>query len=86
MDVPVTPRNEPLGVPKEKSKQLTNPAGLSRHAGVIVGDDVRKLFEYARANKFALPAINVCITTYNTYLAIFRAGHEAVQRLIMHCR
>lgn len=64
MDVPVTPRNEPFSVPPEKSKGLTNPAGLSRHAGVIVGDDVRKLFEYARANKFAIPAINVCTTTH----------------------
>nr|ADE10089.1 FBP aldolase IIA [Tremella fuciformis] len=28
-------------------------------AGVITGDDVRKLFEYAKENKFAIPAINV---------------------------
>jgi len=28
-------------------------------AGVITGDDVRKLFEYARKEKFAIPAINV---------------------------
>jgi len=28
-------------------------------AGVIYGDDVRKLFEYARKEKFAIPAINV---------------------------
>ena len=30
---------------------------LSRKAGVIVGDDVLRLFEYAQENKFALPAI-----------------------------
>lgn len=30
---------------------------LSRKAGVIVGDDVLKLFEYAREKQFAIPAI-----------------------------
>ena len=30
---------------------------LSRKSGVIVGDDVLNLFEYAQANKFAIPAI-----------------------------
>lgn len=30
---------------------------LSRKSGVIVGDDVLRLFEYARDNEFALPAI-----------------------------
>lgn len=33
---------------------------LSRKSGVIVGDDVLRLFEYAQANNFAVPAI-VCI-------------------------
>ena len=27
-------------------------------AGVVTGDDVQKVFEYAKANNFALPAIN----------------------------
>jgi fructose-bisphosphate aldolase, class II len=30
---------------------------LSRKTGVIVGDDVTKLFEYAREHQFAIPAI-----------------------------
>lgn len=30
---------------------------LSRKTGVIVGDDVLKLFEYAREKQFAIPAI-----------------------------
>lgn len=30
---------------------------LSRKSGVIVGDDVLRLFEYAREHKFAIPAI-----------------------------
>lgn len=32
---------------------------LNRKAGVIVGDDVLRLFEYAQQKEFALPAI-VC--------------------------
>lgn len=30
---------------------------LSRKSGVIVGDDVLRLFEYAREKQFAVPAI-----------------------------
>lgn len=30
---------------------------LSRKSGVIVGDDVLRLFEYAQQNNFAVPAI-----------------------------
>lgn len=30
---------------------------LERKSGVIVGDDVMRLFEYAREKKFAIPAI-----------------------------
>lgn len=33
---------------------------LKKPVGVVDGEDVRTLFEYARANKFAIPAINVC--------------------------
>lgn len=33
---------------------------LSRKTGVIVGDDVLKLFNYAQEHNFAIPAI-VCI-------------------------
>lgn len=30
---------------------------LSRKSGVIVGDDVLRLFKYAKDHKFAIPAI-----------------------------
>lgn len=30
---------------------------LNRKAGVIVGDDVLRLFEYAQEKQFAIPAI-----------------------------
>lgn len=30
---------------------------LSRKSGVIVGDDVLRLFQYAREKQFAVPAI-----------------------------
>lgn len=33
---------------------------LSRKTGVIYGDDVLRLFEYAREKQFAIPAIVSC--------------------------
>ena len=27
--------------------------------GVVTGDDIQKIFEYAKENEFALPAVNV---------------------------
>jgi fructose-bisphosphate aldolase class II len=33
---------------------------LTRKTGVIVGDDVLKLFNYAQEHKFAIPAIVSC--------------------------
>lgn len=36
---------------------------LSRKAGVITGDDVLRLFEYAQEKKFAIPAV-VCISLF----------------------
>lgn len=32
---------------------------LSRKSGVITGDDVLKLFQHAKDNGYAIPAINV---------------------------
>ena len=29
--------------------------------GVLFGDDVRKVFEIAKANQWAMPAVNVCL-------------------------
>ncbi|KAL4938206.1 hypothetical protein BDV06DRAFT_215288 [Aspergillus oleicola] len=47
---------------------------LSRKAGVIVGDDVLRLFEYAQEQKFALPAINV--TSSSTAIASLEAARD----------
>ncbi|KAK2681408.1 Fructose-bisphosphate aldolase, class-II [Fusarium oxysporum f. sp. vasinfectum] len=47
---------------------------LSRKTGVIVGDDVLRLFEYAREHKFAIPAINV--TSSSTVVAALEAARD----------
>ncbi|CAG8124971.1 unnamed protein product [Penicillium salamii] len=47
---------------------------LSRKSGVIVGDDVLRLFEYAKANQFAIPAINV--TSSSTVVASLEAARD----------
>jgi fructose-bisphosphate aldolase class II len=43
-------------------------------AGVLFGDEVKELLDYAKANEFALPAVN-CIGT-NTINAALAAGRE----------
>ncbi|KAJ5095423.1 hypothetical protein NUU61_004779 [Penicillium alfredii] len=47
---------------------------LNRKAGVIVGDDVLRLFEYAKEKGFALPAINV--TSSSTVVASLEAARD----------
>ncbi|KAL1987920.1 hypothetical protein VTN96DRAFT_1904 [Rasamsonia emersonii] len=47
---------------------------LSRKSGVIVGDDVLRLFEYAQQNNFAVPAINV--TSSSTAVAALEAARD----------
>ncbi|KAJ5130456.1 Ketose-bisphosphate aldolase class-II [Penicillium bovifimosum] len=47
---------------------------LSRKSGVIVGDDVLRLFEYAKQNNFAIPAINV--TSSSTVVASLEAARD----------
>jgi fructose-bisphosphate aldolase class II len=47
---------------------------LSRKAGVIVGDDVLRLFEYAQEKQFAIPAINV--TSSSTVVAALEAARD----------
>jgi len=44
-------------------------------AGVLFGDEVKELLDYAKANEFALPAVN-CIST-NSINAALAAGREA---------
>ncbi|KAL5045640.1 hypothetical protein BDW71DRAFT_208183 [Aspergillus fruticulosus] len=47
---------------------------LSRKTGVIVGDDVLRLFEYAQEHNFAIPAINV--TSSSTVIACLEAARD----------
>ncbi|KAF7543998.1 hypothetical protein G7Z17_g10288 [Cylindrodendrum hubeiense] len=54
---------------------------LTRKTGVIVGDDVKALFEYARENKFAIPAVNV--TSSSTVVACLEAARDAKSPIIL---
>jgi len=54
---------------------------LSRKKGVIVGDDVLKLFEHARENKYAIPACNV--TSSSTAVAALEAARDKKAPLIL---
>ncbi|PHH76001.1 hypothetical protein CDD82_4186 [Ophiocordyceps australis] len=54
---------------------------LKRKTGVIVGDDVLRLFEYAREHKFAVPAINV--TSSSTVIASLEAARDAKAPIIL---
>nr|XP_018264138.1 fructose-bisphosphate aldolase 1 [Kwoniella dejecticola CBS 10117]OBR86296.1 fructose-bisphosphate aldolase 1 [Kwoniella dejecticola CBS 10117] len=48
-------------------------------AGVLSGDDTRKLFDYARENKFAIPAINVTSSsTVNASLEAAKAVNSPI--------
>ncbi|KAJ5132812.1 Fructose-bisphosphate aldolase [Penicillium atrosanguineum] len=47
---------------------------LSRKTGVIVGDDVLRLFEYAQEKQFAIPAINV--TSSSTVVSALEAARD----------
>lgn len=54
---------------------------LSRKSGVIVGDDVLALFEYARKNQFAIPAINV--TSSSVVVSSLEAARDAKSPIIL---
>jgi len=54
---------------------------LARKTGVIVGEDVRKLFKYAQENKFAIPAINV--TSSISVVATLEAARDAKSPIIL---
>ncbi|PBP28391.1 Fructose-bisphosphate aldolase [Diplocarpon rosae] len=54
---------------------------LSRKTGVIVGDDVLKLFKYAQEHKFAIPAINV--TSSSTVIASLEAARDAKAPIVL---
>ncbi|OAL49481.1 hypothetical protein IQ07DRAFT_588049 [Pyrenochaeta sp. DS3sAY3a] len=54
---------------------------LSRKSGVIVGDDVLKLFQHAKENGYAIPAINV--TSSSTVVASLEAARDAKSPIIL---
>ncbi|KUJ07980.1 putative fructose-bisphosphate aldolase 1 [Mollisia scopiformis] len=54
---------------------------LSRKSGVIVGDDVLKLFNHAQEHKYAIPAINV--TSSSTVVASLEAARDAKSPIIL---
>ncbi|ODV60294.1 class II fructose-bisphosphate aldolase ASCRUDRAFT_70829 [Ascoidea rubescens DSM 1968] len=54
---------------------------LSRKTGVIVGDDVRALFNYAQTKGFAIPAINV--TSSSTVVAALEAARDNNSPIIL---
>ncbi|KXX82406.1 Fructose-bisphosphate aldolase [Madurella mycetomatis] len=58
---------------------VTKQLGLK--PGVIYGDDVLKLFEYARKHAFALPAVNV--TSSSTAIAALEAAKDAKSPIIL---
>ncbi|EWC47337.1 fructose-bisphosphate aldolase 1 [Drechslerella stenobrocha 248] len=54
---------------------------LGGKVGVITGDDVLKLFTYAREKKFAIPAINV--TSSSTVVAALEAARDSKSPIIL---
>ncbi|KAJ4304946.1 Fructose-bisphosphate aldolase 1 [Kalmusia sp. IMI 367209] len=54
---------------------------LSRKAGVITGDDVLKLFQHAKENGYAIPAINV--TSSSTVVASLEAARDKKSPIIL---
>jgi len=50
-------------------------------AGVLTGDNVRKLFDYAKEHKFAIPAINV--TSSSTANAVLEAARDIKSPIII---
>lgn len=54
---------------------------LSRKSGVIVGKDVKALFDYAHAKGFAIPAINV--TSSSTAVAALEAARDNKSPIIL---
>jgi len=54
---------------------------LSRKTGVIVGEDVRRLFEHAQKEGYAIPAVNV--TSSSTVVATLEAARDANSPIIL---
>jgi len=56
-------------------------ASLNLPAGVIYGDDVLKLFSYAKEKGFAIPAVNV--TSSSTIVAVLEAARDLKSPVIL---
>lgn len=54
---------------------------LSRKTGVIVGDDVLALFDFAQEKQFAIPSINV--TSSSTVVAALEAARDKKSPVIL---
>ncbi|KAH3899872.1 probable Fructose-bisphosphate aldolase [Saccharomycodes ludwigii] len=54
---------------------------LSRKTGVIVGEDVHKLFKYAHEKGFAIPAVNV--TSSSTVVSVLEAARDSKSPIII---
>ena len=54
---------------------------LSRKAGVIYGDDVLKLFNYAQEHNFAIPAVNV--TSSSTVVSTLEAARDKKSPIVL---
>lgn len=54
---------------------------LKRKTGVIVGDDVKALFDYAQKEGFAIPAINV--TSSSTVVAALEAARDSNAPIVL---
>lgn len=52
-------------------------------AGVLTGDQTRKLFEYAKEHQFAIPAVNV--TSSSTANAVLEAARDIKSPIIIQC-
>ncbi|KAJ3041026.1 Fructose-bisphosphate aldolase 1, partial [Rhizophlyctis rosea] len=65
------------------NEEVATPEGLLKllPAGVITGENVRKAFNYARAHKFAIPAVD-CNST-STVNAVLEAARDAKSPIII---
>ncbi|KAM9914143.1 hypothetical protein OXX69_000925 [Metschnikowia pulcherrima] len=67
---------------KSKQKQIhSTMAEVLQKSGVIYGDDVKKLFDYAQEKGFAIPAINV--TSSSTVVASLEAARDSKSPIIL---
>jgi fructose-bisphosphate aldolase, class II len=64
-----------------KIRQIMSNKGLNLEPGVISGDDVKKLFDYANRNDFAIPAVNAVGT--DTVNAILETAREVNSPVIV---